>query len=172
MERTVETGSSEMFRTAAVAAFAFTLLAVATPVQAADPDGSVLPVRAAAIDLDSDTDWSLAPVPLPDDRTATRGAVLPSLYVSLAALNLYDGYSTGVGLRRGAVEANGALKGFAGNAVARYTVKVGATALSIYMAERLWKKGQRAQAIALMVVSNGMMTAVAARNASVLRQLR
>ncbi len=161
-----------MFRTAA-AALLFTLLVAATPVQAAEAEFGAAVDASGSIDLASDTDWSIAPVRVGlSQRDLSRGAVLPSLYVSLAALNFYDGYSTQSGLSRGAVEANPAIKGVAGNSAALWAVKGGATALSVYMAERLWKKGHRAQAIAVMVVSNGMMATVAARNASVLRKVR
>jgi hypothetical protein len=37
-------------------------------------------------------------------------------------------------------------------------------------AERLWQRGQRRRALALMAVSNGLMAVVAANNAAVLRR--
>jgi hypothetical protein len=40
------------------------------------------------------------------------------------------------------------------------------------IAERLWKHNNKAGAIAVMLATNGMMATVAARNASVLRQLK
>jgi hypothetical protein len=58
------------------------------------------------------------------------------------------------------------------NPAAFWAVKGGLTVVNIYVAERLWKKGRRGQAIAMMLVSNGLMVAVAARNASVLRAQR
>ena len=98
-----------------------------------------------------------------------RGAVLPSLYVGLIALEAYDGYSTTRGLQNGAVESNTLLRRLATNQAALWAVKGGATFVSIYMAERLWRKNRRGRAIALMLVTNGLMTAVALNNASVLR---
>jgi hypothetical protein len=98
-----------------------------------------------------------------------RGRVLPTLYVGLIALEAYDGYSTSRGLKNGAVESNTLLRRLAANPTALWAVKGGATFVSIYMAERLWRKNHRGQAIALMVVTNGLMTAVAFNNASVLR---
>ena len=44
--------------------------------------------------------------------------------------------------------------------------------MSIYVAERLWRGHHRGQAIAMMVVSNGIMAAVAASNASIIRSQR
>ena len=108
----------------------------------------------------------------PAAAAASRGPVLPSLYASLAALQAFDAYSTSSALKRGAVEANPMMKSIAGNSAALWAVKGGTTAASIYFAERLWKQNRRMHAIALMAATNGLMATVAARNASVLRQLR
>jgi hypothetical protein len=116
--------------------------------------------------LAADVDWSAPPVSI----RPTRGAVLPSLYVSLAGLNAYDAYATTAGLARGAAEANPLLRGVAGSPAALWAVKGGVTASSIVVAERLWRRNRKAAAIAVMAVSNGIMAAVAARNARVLGQ--
>jgi hypothetical protein len=99
----------------------------------------------------------------------TRGSLLPALYVSLIGLEAYDGYSTTRGLKQGATESNRFLSRLAGNPSALWAVKGGAAFASIYLAERLWRKGHRGQAIAAMLLSNGFMAAVARSNASVLR---
>ena len=114
----------------------------------------------------SDVDWSLPPV---EFGSAKRPAVLPAFYVSLAALQAFDAYSTSGGLGRGASEANPLTKGVAGNSAMFWTVKAATTASAILIAERLWKTN-KAQAIAVMVLSNGVMAFVAAHNARVLRQ--
>jgi hypothetical protein len=88
----------------------------------------------------------------------------------LAGLNAVDAYTTMKGLSRGATEANPLMKTLTQHPAAFLAVKGGVTAGSILVAERLWRKGRRAQAVAVMVVSNGVMAAVAARNVSVLRQ--
>ena len=113
-------------------------------------------------------DWSLRPV---EFRTGRRPSVLPALYVSLAALQAFDGYSTTAGLSRGAQEANPMMRGVVGNSAAFWAVKVGSTAASIWIAERIWKTN-RVGAIVTMVAVNGMMASVAARNASVLKAVR
>jgi hypothetical protein len=100
---------------------------------------------------------------------ATRGPVLPSLYASLIVLEAYDGYSTTRGLRNGAIEANTFMSRLANQPAALWAVKGGATFVSIYVAERLWRKQHRGQAIFVMLATNGLMAAVAANNASVLR---
>jgi Domain of unknown function (DUF5658) len=102
----------------------------------------------------------------------TRGAVLPGLYVSAAALQVYDGLSTMNGLNQGSVEANPLMKGIAGKSIALWAVKGGVTTVSIFAAERLWRQHRRAEAIAMMVAVNGVAVAVAARNASVTRAAR
>lgn len=102
----------------------------------------------------------------------SRGAALPILYGALAGLQAYDGWSTVSGVRRGAVESNRAMAGAATSPGAMWALKVGATSASVYAAERLWRRHRRIEAVATMVAVNGMMVAVAARNASVMRQLK
>ena len=111
-------------------------------------------------------DCSLPPcVTLP----RTRGAALPSLYVGQIGLQVYDGYSTTRGLRNGAIESNSIMGRLASHPAALWAAKSGAAFASIYVAERLWRQHHRGQAIAVMVASNGIMAAVAARNASIIR---
>ena len=102
----------------------------------------------------------------------SRGAALPILYGALAGLQAYDGWSTVSGVRRGATEANPALAGVAGNPGAMWALKVGATSASVYAAERMWRRHRRVEAVATMVAVNSMMIAVAAHNASIVRQLQ
>ena len=100
---------------------------------------------------------------------ATRPSVLPAMYVSLAALQAYDGYSTLRGVRAGATEMNPLVGGLASQPAAFWTVKALSTVTTIYFAEQLWRQHKRGQAIVTMVVANGLMGVVAARNASVLK---
>jgi hypothetical protein len=98
--------------------------------------------------------------------------MLPVLYGTLAGLQAYDGWSTVRATRAGATEANPALGGVASNTGAMWAVKVGATMASAYAAEGLWRRHRRVQAIVTMAAVNGMMAAVAAHNASVMRGLK
>lgn len=116
-------------------------------------------------------DPNTAPAVNPAPPTS-RGLVLPALYVSVAAFEVYDGLSTTTGLKHGAVEANPLMKGIAGKSMALWAVKGGVTTASIYAAERLWRQHRRAEAIAMMVAVNGVVVAVAARNASVTRGVK
>ena len=92
--------------------------------------------------------------------------------MSFAALNVYDGLSTITALKRGAREANPMMGSVAGNPVALLAVKAGVTTASILFAERLWRQHHRTKAIAMMIAANGVMMAVAANNASVLRGMK
>jgi hypothetical protein len=99
---------------------------------------------------------------------ATRPSALPAMYVSLAGLQAYDGYSTLRGVRAGATEANPLVGGLAGQPAAFWTVKALSTVTTIYFAEQLWRQHKRGQAIVTMVAANAVMGAVAAHNNAVL----
>jgi hypothetical protein len=151
-----------------------TFMGATVPAQAAEPEAATRETRgrfetAALPPLAGDTDWSLTPVHLGGPR---RGGLLPALYVSYAALNAFDAYSTTKGLKRGAVEGNLLMRGVAGQTATMWATKAGVTAGSIAVAERLWRADRKKAAIATMLIANGVTGFVAARNASVLRQIR
>lgn len=106
------------------------------------------------------------------DEPPTRPPILTPLYVGYASLQMLDGYVTRTGVAQGAAETNPLLAGLTGNAAAMWGIKGGATFASIYVAERLWRKHRRGEAIAVMIISNGVLAAVAARNVAVLRTAR
>jgi len=101
----------------------------------------------------------------------TRPAALPTLYTSLAALQLYDGYSTLYGQSRGAREANPTMQWMATSPARFWTIKAATTAASIAIAERMWKRN-RVGAIVAMAAVNGVAAAVAVHNTSVLQRQR
>ena len=105
------------------------------------------------------------------DSNRTRPAALPAFYASLAALQLFDGYSTTRALAGGAKEANPVMKGVVNKPVVFWSVKAAMAVAPALAAERMWKTN-KAGAIAVMVVSNGMMAAVAAHNAKMLNRVR
>lgn len=111
-------------------------------------------------------------VPARVERALKRPQALPGLYVSFAALQGYDIYSTRQALANGAREANPLMKGVVGNPAAFWALKAGVTAGTIVAAERLWKNNNKAAAIAVMVASNGIAAIAASKNAHTLRQLR
>jgi hypothetical protein len=152
-----------MYRTATFLVLSLTLFSASA--DAADEKASPATTSPAAKVL-------VGPVPAPEGQiTDRRPGVLPVLYVSFVALQGYDAYSTTAGIARGAKEANPAMRVVAGNQAALWAVKAGSTAASIWIAERMWKKN-RVGAIVTMAAVNGMMAAVAARNASILNRMR
>lgn len=96
------------------------------------------------------------------DRRETRPALLPALYASLAALQVYDVYSTRRALGAGAHEGNPLMRK-AGNSGAMLAVKALSTAGTIYFTERAWKKNRKG-ALIMMAALNGATAIIAARN--------
>ncbi len=119
---------------------------------AADPERPTLPAAAAVLPADPQ-----------------RPAVLPLLYVGLAAANAFDVYTTHAALERGAREANPLMRPFAGHAGAALVVKAATTTTTMFFVERLWRR-HRIAAIVILAAANGVTTAVAARNLRHARQ--
>ena len=156
-----------MFRmTIAVLSLSLCCLTTVSAVAAERDEATLNEMGTVASALEG-VDWSAPAVHF--GAADGRGTALSALYVSFAALQIVDGYTTMTGTTRGAQEANPLMAGAAGNRAALWAVKGGATLATIYVAERLWKNHQRGQAIAVMLLSNGVMAAVAAHNSSVLR---
>lgn len=149
-----------MVRTCAAASLGLFLMAASAT--AADADATVLEPIEPSVSFAKEA----------VEHPVSRGAALPILYGVLAGLQAYDGWSTVSGVRRGAVESNRAIAGAATSSGAMWALKVGATSASVYAAERLWRGHRRVEAVATMVAVNGMMVAVAAHNASIMRQLK
>ena len=84
---------------------------------------------------------------------------------------MFDGYSTTRALAGGAKEANPVMKGVINTPVVFWSVKAAMAVAPTLVAERMWKTN-KAAAIAVMVVSNGMMAAVAPHNAKMLNRVR
>jgi hypothetical protein len=159
-----------MFRTVTAAVVA--ALVTVTPAFAADRPAANDAAGATANADAAATVYFDSSLPAVKFGAETRGAVLPSLYVSLAGLNALDAYTTSKGLALGAAEGNPLMRGVASSPAMLWAVKGGVTAGSVFLAERMWRKNNKVGAIAVMAVSNGMMAVVAARNASVIRTLR
>jgi len=149
------------------------ILSMATPVLAEEQATSTarpgpLSIYSAA-DLARPADPSRADlrvVPLRDLSrlgTSRRPAALPALYVSLAALNALDVYSTTRALGNGAREVNPVMASTRGNSGVALAIKAATTTSSIYLAERLWKKN-RIASIATMLAANGVTAAIVAHN--------
>lgn len=99
----------------------------------------------------------------------SRPAVLPPLYVSVAMLQAFDASSTLRGLRHGAVEGNALVSGIASRPATWLVVKSAATASTILVTERLWKRN-RGAAILLMAAVNGGYAVLAVHNHRTMRR--
>lgn len=131
------------------------------------------PVAVTAAAVAPRIDVAASPVVTKRSFTARRRPlVLPALYGASVALQGYDAYSTLSAIKHGGVEANPFMKGLTKSPAAFIGLKAGVTMLSILAAERMWKNQNRVGAIATMLVTNGLMTAVAANNARVLSRVR
>lgn len=101
-----------------------------------------------------------------------RPQLLGALYASQALLQALDAHSTYAAIGRGAHEANPLMKGIVGNKGTMLAVKAGVAASTIWIAERMWKRGNRAGALATMLVVNSVTAAVVANNYRVASSLK
>ena len=105
----------------------------------------------------------------PEDVPLTRPRILIGMYAASALLQGYDTYSTLAGLSAHNVELNPIVRDLAKNPSVLIATKSAVTLATVVAAEQLWRQHHPGQAIALMIVSNGLMAAIGARNAAVLR---
>jgi Domain of unknown function (DUF5658) len=105
---------------------------------------------------------SLRPRVVPE--STNRPLVLPALYVMQGALQAMDAHSTFSAISRGAHEANPLMQGVVGNKGAMFAVKAGVAASTIWMAESMWKHGNRLGAIVTMIAANSVTAVVVAHN--------
>jgi hypothetical protein len=127
----------------------------------------VVPVKAEATEAD-------APgfVRRSLDNGQHRPTLLPALYVVQGALQAMDAHSTYSAISGGAHEANPLMKGVVGNKGAMMAVKAGVAASTIWMAESMWKRGNRLGAIVTMIAANSVTGFVVAHNYKLARQLQ
>jgi hypothetical protein len=161
-------------------AFGFvTMLLAAAPAMAADENVDPKPiVMAMAAAVETDTGIGITPSPMAapkvsfTERRFDRPSALRPLYAASVTLQVWDTYSTIVGLRRGAVEMNPVMGVATKNAAVFVAVKSAVAAAAIYQAERMWRDHHRVRAIVFMAVSNSVMAVVAANNQATLRKLQ
>ena len=101
-----------------------------------------------------------------------RPALLPALYVVQGALQAMDAHSTYSAINGGAHEANPLMKSVVGNKGAMLAVKAGVAASTIWIAESMWKRGNRVGAIVTMIAANSVTGLVVAHNYKLARQLQ
>ena len=153
------------------------LLSLAAPVAAQDPARPEDQAPVAAQEPVQPGDQAprivlTAPAAAPVRPASSRPATLVPLYAGLSVLQVYDGYSTIHGVRNGLAETNPLVGGLASRPALLWSLKAGSTAASIYLAEQYWRDHHPTKAIVTMIVANGVMAAVAARNASLLKSQR
>jgi hypothetical protein len=112
----------------------------------------------------------VSPIAAPRSVASSRPPALAVSYVAHAALQSFDVYTTLRALGGNAVERNPVMRGLVGHPAAFVAVKGVLGATTILAAETLWKRGHRVPAIAVMALSNGLLAAVVANNAAVLRK--
>ena len=132
-------------------------------------DQSIAPAIKQTVGINADT-LPMVSAPRPASP-ARRPAALPVLYTSLAALQIYDGFSTMTGQTRGLREVNPAMQWMAADPIRLWSVKAATTTVFILAGERMWKR-HRVAAVATMAAINGVTVFVAAHNTSVLKQVR
>jgi hypothetical protein len=89
--------------------------------------------------------------------------MLPALQVSFGALQIMDVVSTRRALNAGLTEGNTVMRGVVDRPLAVAAVKVGATAATVFLVNRVARKN-RAAAILTMVAINSAYTFVVVRN--------
>jgi hypothetical protein len=94
---------------------------------------------------------------------ARRPAALPLLYASFVVLQGLDAHSTLTAVRAGGTEANPAVKGLVAEPATFVGAKLAATAATLYLTERLWKK-HRVAAVVLLVAVNAAYGVIVANN--------
>ena len=99
-----------------------------------------------------------------------RPKPLPLFYAGYGALQIGDVITTTVGLQNGAREANPVVSKFASSPVKLGLIKAGATALTIFAAESLWRSGHRKGAVAAMAAASAIAGFVLVNNLRVYRQ--
>lgn len=175
-----------------VASAAFLTLSVVVPAQAQELMAAnavantvlfpVTPVAPAPVALSARADTTVATAEGEqaasisrssfEPRRGRRPLALPALYAAQAALQALDAHSTYAALSRGGIEANPLMKGVVRNKGAMMAVKAGVAASTIWIAERMWKRGNRIGALATMLIANGVTAAVVANNYKVASSLR
>lgn len=132
-------------------------------------------VAAAAIVVDAVPEIlsvTAAVVPARIDPVAKRSPLLLAMYGAAGLLQAYDGYSTITGVAAGHVEVNPLMAPLVKHPGLVIAAEAVMTLATIAAAETLWRSHHRGQAIAMLIVSNGLMAAVGAHNAALLRGQR
>ena len=83
-----------------------------------------------------------------------RPPALMPLYLSFAALQMFDVHSTVLAVNRGAHELNPLIRSIDADPVALTAFKLGTTAATIALSEKLWRSHNRTAAVMSMIAVN------------------
>ena len=106
------------------------------------------------------------------DVAARRSPMLLAMYGSAGLLQAYDGFSTLKAVGANHAELNPMMAPLVNHPGLVIAAKAAMTIATISAAEKMWRTNHHKQAIAMLLVSNGVMAAVGAHNAMVLRGQR
>jgi hypothetical protein len=95
---------------------------------------------------------------------ADRPLALMPLYLSFVALQMFDARSTVLAVNRGARELNPLVRWFDGDPIAITALKLGTTAGTIVLTEKLWRGHNRTAAVLSMVALNSAYAFIVAHN--------
>ena len=135
----------------------------------------VAPMAAAALEVAAPEIVAAAPSIVLSTSVGAppkRSPMLLAMYATVGLVQAYDGYTTIKGVAANQVELNPAMLPFVKHPSLVIAAKGAMTLATIAAAENLWRHHHRGQAIAMLIVSNGLMAAVGAHNAMVLRGAR
>jgi hypothetical protein len=130
-------------------------LSISTIAIAAEKDGEQSLVDAA--------NRAAVIAPMSDAVVMKRPAALPALYVTFAAMQAWDVYSTSRAVKAGASESNPVAAPFVGNPGSMIGLKVMSTVSAIYFTERMWKTNP-VKAMLVLAAINGATAMVSMNN--------
>lgn len=142
-----------------VLALACTVLFLASTALAQESESLSSPIDTQATTLSDSQTASEEPA-----VSASRPLPLIPLYVSFATLQMFDARSTVLALSRGAREMNPLIRSIDADPVAITAFKIGATATTIVLAEKLWRNHKRTAAVLTMVGVNSAYAFIVAHN--------
>jgi hypothetical protein len=155
-----------------IAMFTHTVSATAADHPLADAATVVAPVAAAAVAAPQILAAAVAVRRATSDVAASRSPMLLAMYGTAGLLQAYDGFSTLKAVAANHVELNPMMAPLVQHPGLVIAVKAAMTIATISAAENLWRNNHHKQAMVMLIVSNGLMAAVSAHNAMVLRGQR
>ena len=155
-----------------LAVFTLTISATAADRPLADAATVDAPVAVAVVAPSGNLAAAVVVQRATSDVAARRSPMLLAMYGSAGLLQAYDGFSTLKAVAAHHVELNPMMAPVVNHPGLVIAAKAAMTIAMISAAEKMWHTNHHKQAIAMLLVSNGLMAAVGAHNAMVLRGQR